>query len=146
MKYILMNLAREHEDHAECMPSRELRTTLKTGDYAKLVFITDEAKTEAMWVQVTLVYSDGRYVGTLQNDPRLVHGLKLGDEVAFKAKHINNIGKDQPFEGAVQEQGEESFLSAALSKLFGGARVEVVMMNAHDEDGEEAPADKSKLH
>jgi hypothetical protein len=85
-----MNLGNAEERSAQHpttfhIPSREERTSLNIGEYAKLIF--DDR--ERMWVCVTDIVADG-YVGSLANDPVAVD-MEHGDEVRFRPEHIADI-------------------------------------------------------
>jgi hypothetical protein len=77
------------------IPRKDQRQSLKVGHIVKLVFLVDPkqhggATGERMWVRVKAVTTDG-YVGTLENAPRLVHGLSLGDDVNFGPEHVSAL-------------------------------------------------------
>lgn len=64
----------------------EARRSLQVGDWAKLGFQSD-GRGERMWVHITKVLGDGKYVGTLENVP--VHvPLTAGAEISFEARNI----------------------------------------------------------
>lgn len=74
------------------IPPRSVRAGLQPGDVVKLVFVDaagadDEAFRERMWVEVT-ARVDGGYLGRLDNEPRHIVGLEVGDEVAFAPEHV----------------------------------------------------------
>ena len=72
----------------ELLPEEE-RKNIEAGNHVKVgirSFMGDET-TERLWVKVTEVKQDGKFIGSLRNDPVLV-GLKYGDEIEFEACHI----------------------------------------------------------
>lgn len=84
-------LARKHPSTFE-IPDAVSRTSLRKGDYAKLVFEKNK-QGERMWVKVTKVEGTGartRYTGKLDNSP-IVIPLKRGATVTFSPRHVINI-------------------------------------------------------
>ena len=67
--------------------SEEARRSLQVGDWARLGFQCEGLAGERMWVKITEVLGDGKYVGTLDNDPVNLP-LKRGKKVSFEARHI----------------------------------------------------------
>jgi hypothetical protein len=63
------------------------RNSLCRGDMVKLVFGNEER----MWVKVTAVEAEGRYVGELRNHPVVVKTVRYGDEIHFQARHVADI-------------------------------------------------------
>lgn len=85
---------RKHPDSFEIAP-RRARAQLRPYDLAKVILLLDPPppfgpKAERLWVMVTRVEADGRYVGKLDNEPVLVRA-KLGDEIRFGPEHIANF-------------------------------------------------------
>ena len=78
------------------LPPAGVRSSLQPGQIVKLIFridLEDEAhvrtqEVERMWVIVQTPMQDGKYVGTLDNDPRCTNGIKSGIEVVFEPKHV----------------------------------------------------------
>ena len=65
------------------LPLRADRMTLVPGDYAKVVFTQDgEPYSECVWIKVEELLANGKYRGTLANDP-LVLNMRYGDTVVF---------------------------------------------------------------
>lgn len=78
---------------------RETIALVRPGEDVKLVFLFDSDDPEApraerMWVIVDRIDADGRFIGHLDNEPQWIADLKLGDEVAFDARHIINTEHD----------------------------------------------------
>lgn len=85
-------LNREHP-HTFQIPRREEREQLQPGDLVKLLFEVPAPEpgsvtAERMWVQVTDVAADGGYVGSLDNDPQVLRGLRLGSRIEFQPQHV----------------------------------------------------------
>jgi uncharacterized protein YegJ (DUF2314 family) len=84
-------LNREHPDTFQ-IPTRDERERLKPGDLVKLLFEVvnpEQGKpiAERMWVQVTDLAADG-YVGSLDNDPRIIKTLSPGSRIEFRPQHV----------------------------------------------------------
>jgi hypothetical protein len=78
---------------------REAISLVRPGETVKLIFRCESDHPEApqaerMWVIVDQIGSDGGFVGRLDNEPRWIADLKIGDEVSFDAKHIINTEHD----------------------------------------------------
>ncbi len=77
------------------IPQAEHRADIRPGETAKLSFVTGDDPTKAgddnteqLWVEVVSVAGQGFYRGRLDDDPRVVPGLKDGDIVDFEARHV----------------------------------------------------------
>jgi hypothetical protein len=78
---------------------RETIALVRPGELVKLIFTFDSEDPEApraerMWVIVDKIDAGGRFIGRLDNEPDWIKDLKLGDEVAFDARHIINTEHD----------------------------------------------------
>jgi hypothetical protein len=160
MKHLLLNLAAMHSTCPGCIPTKDIRETLEVGEVAKMIFLNDEHKTEAMWVEV-LAHHEGGYSGKLANDPSLMTHLKIGDLVDFGPEHIGNVGKRQPFAGSTQNDEVKPArlvgMNPVLAAMYGQRQPVAVIPVGQDgtkltlysgvapEVGEPA-IDKSKLH
>ncbi len=76
-------------------PSPAVIARLAPGDVVKLIFrfessAPDAPAAERMWVIVDEVLPQGHFKGRLDNQPRHITDLRLGDAVAFEAYHIVN--------------------------------------------------------
>lgn len=78
------------------IPSKKARSSLKFGDFAKLIFESKDGG-ERMWVcvlEVTCVLElDGRgvyYVGSLNNEPVTIDA-EPGQRVKFRPHHVADI-------------------------------------------------------
>ena len=93
-KIFLQDVEALHRSHPRTysIPRSEQRLNLKVGQLVKLVFLVDPqtiggATGERMWVCVKEA-KDDRYLGTLDNEPRIIETLKLGDEIHFGPEHV----------------------------------------------------------
>jgi hypothetical protein len=96
----LQNAEEQNRAHPRSffIPPNEERTSLKPGQLAKLVFLTDDsanARGERMWVLVQAVTPVG-YVGKLDNDPIQIKELSAGDEIQFGPHHVAALWSDVP--------------------------------------------------
>ncbi len=78
------------------IPSKALRTNLRTGDLVKLVFMTNQKDemAERMWIKV-MGQKDGLYFGELHNEPLGITGLAPGQLIWFHPNHVFNIDKNK---------------------------------------------------
>lgn len=77
------------------IPPAPHREDIRVGEAAKLSFVVgpdptkaDGHNAEQLWVEVVEHARDGSYVGKLDDDPRIVRGLKDGDMVDFEPRHV----------------------------------------------------------
>jgi hypothetical protein len=80
-------------------PSRDLIARVRPGETVKLIFRFDSTDSKApsaerMWVVVEEVRSDGAFRGRLDNEPRYIADLKIGDPVEFNSCHIISTEHD----------------------------------------------------
>lgn len=76
-------------------PSERLINQLQKGNLVKLIFrfkneFSEQASAERMWVEITAI-NDGRFTGTLANDPYYIKDLKHKDVLEFEARHIIQV-------------------------------------------------------
>ena len=65
------------------LPLKAARMALVPGDYAKLAFKQDgEPHSEWLWVKVEELLDNGKYRGTLANDPVVVN-MQYSDTIIF---------------------------------------------------------------
>src|SRR6516165_8811745 len=81
-------------------PSAEAIALCRPGNLVKLIFEFVSAdpgapRAERMWVQIVRV-DDGRFSGTLANEPLFITDLKDGDAVEFDSRHIIETDIDDP--------------------------------------------------
>lgn len=76
-------------------PSQSLINRLQVGNLVKLIFrfetdTPNQPGAERMWVEITAI-QNGKYSGTLANDPYYIKDLKHKDVLAFEARHIIQV-------------------------------------------------------
>jgi hypothetical protein len=77
------------------IPRSDQRASLKVGDLVKLIFEAEPPSStgltaERMWVEVREV-GDGRFVGSLDNQPSFIADLEPGATVRFGPEHVAAI-------------------------------------------------------
>jgi hypothetical protein len=80
-------------------PPLSILEKVEPGEVVKLIFRFESDDPEApsaerMWVLVDQVFSDGRFKGRLNNEPRHIKDLKLDDPVEFLACHVISTEHD----------------------------------------------------
>lgn len=101
--YRLANAEARHEEAPRSffIPTRDEREALRPGDLAKLLFevlspTAGQPSGERMWVQVVSKEA-GRYVGQLDNQPRVVTTIAIDDHLEFGPEHIIQLlGEPDP--------------------------------------------------
>jgi hypothetical protein len=81
------------------LPTALVRSSLQPGQIVKLVFriaLEDEdqvptVEVERMWVIVQDTLQNGKYLGTLDNDPQCTQGMKSGMNVVFEPRHVIQV-------------------------------------------------------
>jgi hypothetical protein len=106
-------------------PPRDAIALVRPGDVVKLIFNFESDDPEApgaerMWVIVDHVGLDGNFLGRLDNEPYWIKDLKLGDEVAFDARHIINTPHDS-HDNIVERYAKRCFVTQRI--LSDGAKV-----------------------
>ncbi|HSF91758.1 MAG TPA: DUF2185 domain-containing protein [Paracoccaceae bacterium] len=90
---------RQENPYTFFVPTEEELAEIRPGQSVKLMFRaippSDHYGAERMWVQVTSCDAD-EFIGTLDNDPTDIPGLKDGDIVQFKRHHIIGVIWDDP--------------------------------------------------
>lgn len=81
-------------------PSAEAIGKVAVGDNVKLVFEYDNDNpdgwtAERMWVLVDHIDGEGQFRGRLDNVPRHISDLHLGDELEFRDIHIIQVEHDE---------------------------------------------------
>ena len=86
------------------IPSEEVRTSLRIGDWVKLLFQFKKPKGacrgERMWVEITDVAAHA-YRGTLLSTPKFLKKPKKGDPVDFLALHVADVDRKTAAQGAL---------------------------------------------
>lgn len=76
------------------IPSEKSRSTQSVGSAVRLHFLLadpgpDDPRAERMWVDISAVHgSPPRYTGRLDNQPKYIRDLHIGDLVEFGPEHI----------------------------------------------------------
>lgn len=119
-------------------PSEATLGRLRVGDQVKLIFEYDVPNpdgwtAERMWVTITQVDGD-RFQGLLDNEPRHLAALRLGDPVAFEARHI--IQTDIPETGpdTVDKYRTRCFVTARV--LYDGQRAACLYREEPEQEGD----------
>ena len=81
-------------------PSAEIIARISPGEVVKLIFTFTSEDPEApgaerMWVIVDEIRPDGTFRGRLDNEPRYINDLELGEEIIFAERHIINTEHDE---------------------------------------------------
>ena len=72
---------------------------VQPGENVKLIFdfTSDDPEApeaERMWVLVDEITNEGTFIGRLDNTPRWIKDLQVGDTIAFDSRHIINTEHD----------------------------------------------------
>lgn len=115
---------------------RETIALVQPGDVVKLIFVFESSDPEApraerMWVRVDRIDADGRFFGRLNNQPRWIKDLQLGDDVAFDARHIINTQYDSD-DNLVERYIKRCYVTQRI--LRDGAKVGYLYREAPDRD------------
>lgn len=99
-------------------PSQEVYKKLQPGNLVKLIFKfesneEDAPGAERMWVLITEI-NNGRYKGTLDNDPRFIKDLKYQDEIEFEKRHIINTDIEDTVEDIVEKYIHRCLVTKAV--------------------------------
>jgi hypothetical protein len=70
------------------IPPAVARYNLVEGNTVKLVFLGPEGTAERMWVSVQGRAANGQYLGKLDNIPKAISGLMLGDSIEFSPCNV----------------------------------------------------------
>ena len=94
------------------------------GNQVKLIFCFDSdepdmPRAERMWVTVDEVAS-GSFKGTLDNEPKHMTQISIGDAVQFKACHIINTDIDDPTAESFERYFKRCFVTQRI--LEGGEK------------------------
>jgi hypothetical protein len=104
------------------VPTVKQLAQIRVGIPVKLIFIQESDMVyERMWVNVTGVQADSRFIGKLDNDPT-TSGLSCGDEVEFGLSNVTDVFLvevpeiPQPFNNITMTHGACSY------PMFAGPR------------------------
>jgi hypothetical protein len=106
-------------------PSSEVVSLLKEGNEVKLIFEFESDDPEApqaerMWVEIKEI-KNGKYVGTLDNDPAYINDLNLGDTVEFEERHIVDTDLDDPIPSITKKHIKCCFVTNRI--LYNGEKI-----------------------
>lgn len=109
---------------------------VRPGEVVKLIFVfrsdnPEAPRAERMWVTVDQVGPEGHFHGRLDNEPRWIDDLKLGDAVTFDARHIINTEHDSD-DNIVERYIKRCYVTQRI--LRDGARVGYLYREAPDRD------------
>ena len=67
-------------------------SSLQKGSKAKLMFVaagdtTETQSSESLWVEILLV-QEGKLLGQLEDDPKIIKNLQRGELIEFEERHI----------------------------------------------------------
>ncbi len=113
------------------IPDKEIRTGLKKGDFAKMVFTKGKGgKTaaERMWVKISSKTGTGRqtkYTGKLKNKPVMLD-IKYGETIAFGPQHVINVtgalGSEYSEMTLKQKECASDFIAEEMHELETGRK------------------------
>jgi len=117
-------------------PSRDSIERVRAGETVKLIFKfestdPDAPLAERMWVIVEEVCSNGTFRGRLDNEPRYIADLKIGDQIDFKPSHIINTEHDDS-SNLVERYVKRCFVTNRV--LRDGQRVGYIYREDPDEE------------
>lgn len=106
-------------------PSRAVVAMLAPGNQVKLIFTFESEDPEApraerMWVTIDSI-SNSAYVGTLDNEPRHIVDLKIGDRIEFDDRHIVDTDLTDPVASIVDKYAARCFATHRV--MHDGCRV-----------------------
>lgn len=117
---------------------RETISLVRPGEVVKLIFLFDSDNPDApcaerMWVIVDQIGPDGRFHGRLDNEPRWIEDLKLGDTLSFDARHIINTEHDSD-DNIVRRYSKRCFVTQRI--LSDAAKVGYLYREEPDNDND----------
>ena len=79
---------------------------LEKGSKVKLIFNavdneSNEQMTELLWVEILLV-QDEKYLGQLEDDPKIIHNLMRGEMIDFDNSHIFESEYVDPYDSRIK--------------------------------------------
>jgi hypothetical protein len=97
MSYHLQDIPSAHKDNPRTFlkPTDEDISSLKIGDLVRLFFVfdfvsDDGCRAERMWVEISEINGD-QFAGYLNNQPRYLKDIHVGDLVRFERKNIATV-------------------------------------------------------
>lgn len=112
MNYELCNVVLKAKKEPDFkIATKKERSSLRCGDFAKLVFVADKrtGRGERMWVRVAYKskVKKGWYMGSLANEP-LVVNMKMGDKVWFNERHVQAVGLRETVKAEIVKTPQEA--------------------------------------
>lgn len=119
-------------------PSAEAIALLRAGNLVKLIFAFDSndpkaPRAERMWVRIERIAGD-RYSGKLDNDPRYIKDVKLGDSVDFESRHIIQTDISDPVADLTKPYWAKCFVTHRV--LYDGVRVGYLYRELPDDEAD----------
>lgn len=117
-------------------PPHKIIQQIAVGEVVKLIFRFESDDPEApsaerMWVQVDEIGAKGCFKGRLDNVPRYIQELKLGDPVEFQACHVISTEHDDD-DNLVERYIKRCFVTNRV--LQEGARIGYLYRETPDEE------------
>ena len=86
--------------------TKDVTHELEKGSKVKLIFTADDTNsdvrhTEYLWVEILLVQDD-KYLGQLQDRPKQINGLSIGELIEFEERHIYESEYIDPFDPSIK--------------------------------------------
>jgi hypothetical protein len=117
-------------------PSSVVVGMLAPGHQVKLIFLfeSDDPNTpraERMWVTIDSIDAM-TYVGKLDNEPRYITDLKIGERILFEEKHIIDTDRNDPVPSIVDKYAIRCFVTRRV--LYDGEPVGYLYREEPDEE------------
>jgi hypothetical protein len=117
-------------------PSSVVVGMLTPGDQVKLIFLFESddpnaPRAERMWVTIDSIEAT-TYVGKLDNEPRYIADLKIGERILFEAKHIIDTDRNDPVPNIVDKYAIRCFVTRRV--LYDGEPVGYLYREEPDEE------------
>lgn len=86
--------------------SDDIEHKLEKGSKVRLIFNAQESNsdkkiTELLWVEILLVQDD-KYLGQLEDDPKIISNLMRGEMIDFENRHIFESEYIDPFNSSIK--------------------------------------------
>lgn len=94
--YVLADVVKRNQENPTTflIPSESIRTGLRVGDYAKLVF-EGPGGGDRMWIKIAKPSKPGLYQGELLNEPVMVKGVHRGETITFGPEHVAGYEREE---------------------------------------------------
>lgn len=108
-------------------PSSVVVGMLAPGDRVKLIFLFESddpnaPRAERMWVTIDSIDAM-TYTGKLDNEPRYIADLEIGERILFEEKHIIDTDRNDPVPSIVDKYAARRWINDAI-KQQGGTLVQ----------------------